>query len=201
MDFLALVERGGGVMYLLLLCSILVLTILFQKLYFLYAIKKEFFSLSQKALESAKKGDTHLEQNSSYSEIGAVINTVLGKSSNKEVWEERIARKLREIRRFLSSYLWVLATISSVAPFIGLYGTVVGIIKSFDSIAMEGKGGFSVVAEGLSEALVATAAGIFVAVFSVICYNYFQNRLSSLNLGIRSRVEEIKNIMEENATN
>ncbi len=69
--------------------------------------------------------------------------------------------------------LGVLGTIGSTAPFVGLFGTVIGIIRAFSDLAGEAGGGPSVVAAGVSEALVATAAGLFVAIPAVIAYNLF----------------------------
>ena len=70
--------------------------------------------------------------------------------------------------------LWMLGTIGSLAPFIGLFGTVWGIMKSFHDMAMQGSGGFAVVAAGISEALVATAVGLLVAILALAVYNYLQ---------------------------
>ena len=104
---------------------------------------------------------------------------------------ERAIRRLGDTRLILKKYLWVLATVSASAPFIGLFGTVVGIIRSFGDIAVAGKGGFSVVAAGISEALIATASGILVAVVALIFYNYFQVRLSHVMAVYRSRLEDV----------
>jgi biopolymer transport protein ExbB/TolQ len=68
-----------------------------------------------------------------------------------------------------------LGTISSGAPFIGLFGTVVGIINAFRSMAASGQGGLGAVSAGISEALVTTAAGLLVAIPAVMAYNYFTN--------------------------
>ncbi|MEW6680444.1 MAG: MotA/TolQ/ExbB proton channel family protein [bacterium] len=84
-----------------------------------------------------------------------------------------------ELKSFRKN-IWVLATIGSIAPFIGLFGTVIGIMRAFSSIATSGSSGMNVVAAGISEALVATAAGLVVGVISVIFYNYFQVRTAEL---------------------
>ena len=70
-----------------------------------------------------------------------------------------------------------------------------GIIKSFQSIASSGKSGFAVVAAGLSEALIATAAGIIVAVMAVILYNFFQNKLTKVNTEIKNRMQDLMDLM------
>src|SRR5262249_61933429 len=81
----------------------------------------------------------------------------------------------------LKKNLWILGTVASSAPFIGLLGTVVGIIKSFENMAVVGTGGFSVVAAGISEALVATALGLGVATIALVFYNYFQIRVAKIS--------------------
>ena len=75
-----------------------------------------------------------------------------------------------------------LATISTTAPFIGLFGTVLGIITAFQGMALTGSGGLGAVSAGIAEALGATALGLFVAVPAVWMYNYFQNKVERFNV-------------------
>jgi biopolymer transport protein ExbB/TolQ len=84
----------------------------------------------------------------------------------------------------LRGLIWVLATSGASAPFIGLFGTVVGILVAFQSMAIMGTGGFSVVAAGISEALISTALGLIVAIIAVIFYNYFSQRIERINATI-----------------
>lgn len=91
--------------------------------------------------------------------------------------EELMVSKLKEERLKLERFLPVLGTLGNISPFIGLFGTVVGIIKAFRDLAASGTGGPSVVARGIAEALVATAAGLLVAIPAAILYNYFMGRL------------------------
>jgi biopolymer transport protein ExbB len=89
-----------------------------------------------------------------------------------------------------------LATIGSNAPFIGLFGTVLGIIRAFHDLSQAGTQGSSIVSAGISEALVATAVGLFVAIPAVVGYNYFQRQVKDMLL----RAERAKNgIMGEKA--
>jgi biopolymer transport protein ExbB len=78
--------------------------------------------------------------------------------------------------------LGFLATIGSTAPFIGLFGTVVGIINAFRSIAATGSGGMSVVSGGIAEALVSTALGIFVAIPAVVAFNHFTGKIETFHV-------------------
>ncbi len=88
----------------------------------------------------------------------------------------------------LDKRLTILGTVGSNAPFAGLLGTVLGIIKAFNDLAMNADGGPSVVMGGIAEALVATAIGLLVAIPAVVFFNYFKNRQK----GILSNVEQLK---------
>jgi biopolymer transport protein ExbB/TolQ len=91
--------------------------------------------------------------------------------------EELMLSKVKEERMKLERFLSILGTLGNISPFIGLFGTVVGIIKAFRDLAASGTGGPSVVAQGIAEALVSTAAGLIVAIPAAILYNYFMGRL------------------------
>ncbi len=91
--------------------------------------------------------------------------------------------KLREVAK-LKKGLSNLATIGSVAPFVGLFGTVVGIINAFHGIASAGQGGLASVSAGIAEALVATALGLVVAIPAVAAFNYLSNRVEEMSLDI-----------------
>ena len=82
----------------------------------------------------------------------------------------------------LERYLGILGPLGNISPFIGLIGTVGGIIKAFRDLAMAGGGGPSVVAKGIAEALVATAGGLLVAIPAVIVYNYFMRKVKHLSV-------------------
>src|SRR5471030_2212350 len=81
----------------------------------------------------------------------------------------------------LERNLAVIGTIAVIAPFVGLFGTVLGIIHAFDDIALKGNSTPAVVAAGVGEALITTAAGLFVAVLAVIFFNYFKARIKAYN--------------------
>ena len=90
----------------------------------------------------------------------------------------------------LKENLGVLATIGATAPFVGLFGTVVGIINAFSKMATSG-GGIAVVSAGISEALVTTAFGLFVAIPAVWAYNYFQNRIDRFTVEMSNSGSEM----------
>jgi len=80
--------------------------------------------------------------------------------------------------------------VGSSAPFVGLFGTVVGILKAFQSMSVAGTGGFKVVSQGIAAALVATAAGLLVAIYAVIAYNYFVSRIGGIAMQYKLFSEE-----------
>lgn len=183
----------------LLLCSFIAWAVFFERLYFIRQFKRDFSRLLEKA--------EVLIQSQKFDEAKGLAHNVsplMGKSylvifedreMDLESWQFKMSRRLKETQLGMKRYLWILGTIGSSAPFIGLFGTVVGIIKSFESIAASGKSGFAVVAGGLGEALIATAAGIIVAVVAVIFYNFFQSRLSELSLEVKNGLEDLRELI------
>ena len=100
-------------------------------------------------------------------------------SATLEAIRGATARETADQITSLERRLPSLATLGNVSPFIGLFGTVLGIIRAFEAIAATGAGGLAVVSAGIAEALVATAAGLFVAIPAVIAYNYFVGRVKA----------------------
>ncbi|HEY3332776.1 MAG TPA: MotA/TolQ/ExbB proton channel family protein [Capsulimonadaceae bacterium] len=95
-----------------------------------------------------------------------------------------IVRELKLIRTMFRRRMPILANVASVAPFIGLFGTVTGIIATFDAISRSGNMGQDLVASGIAEALVATALGLFAAIPAVVGYNAFVDQVNNLILGM-----------------
>jgi biopolymer transport protein ExbB len=108
-----------------------------------------------------------------------------------------VERQRQQLNLRLRARLWILGTIGATSPFIGLFGTVVGIMLAFQSMAKEGQGGFTVVAAGISEALVTTAAGIAVAIEAVVLYNWLNTHVQRLALQFRLLAEEYLEILKE----
>lgn len=199
MELALLFKAGGLIMYPLLLCSVLIWAIVFEKWWTLFRFKRELRKLIFKLTDLLKNNKMaeakglclHSSENLS-APIMALLEGGTGKQENKDA---QVARRLQETQLGLKRYIWILGSIGALAPFIGLFGTVVGIIGSFKSIAAAGKSGFSVVAAGLSEALIATAAGILVAIISVFFYNYFQAQLTKLFLELKNRIADLSDLL------
>ena len=104
---------------------------------------------------------------------------------------DSISETLIQLKRGLG----FLATIGSTAPFIGLFGTVVGIINAFRSIAASGSGGMSVVSGGIAEALVSTALGIFVAIPAVVAFNHFTGKIETFHVEMNRASTQLVNCL------
>ena len=107
--------------------------------------------------------------------------------ASKRALERAEAIVHAELKRGVSS----LATIGSTGPFVGLFGTVVGIVNAFKGIASEKAAGLGAVAGGISEALVTTALGLFVAIPAVVMYNYFTNKVESFDIEMNNSSSEL----------
>lgn len=183
MEFIHLFKQGGFIMYPMLLCSIAIWIVTIQKALYLIKFQKDsrkYLTEAIKIIES-KKLD---QMESLYKDCPEVIAkshyAVFNETEDHDEYEGRLQRRIGETTADVKKYMWILGTIGSASPFVGLFGTVIGIMDSFKKIGSSGKAGFSVVAESISEALIATATGIIVAVFAVVIYNYFNIKIGAL---------------------
>lgn len=119
-----------------------------------------------------------------------------GRSSDGAL-EAAVDRERQRVGLQLKGQLWTLGTIGATAPFIGLFGTVWGILHAFNQIGATHQAGIDVVGPGIAEALVTTAAGILVAVEAVFIYNYFMARLSRTSLELKLMAEEFVELLRE----
>lgn len=190
-NVIGLIEQGGTTTILLLLLSVLSIAVALRKLIaFGGASERVGERLTERVLEYLDAGDTrgalHATRDAHVSVMGFRSPVPLAnvfryqlestREPTPEALQSALARLDRETMR-LEKGLGVLATLGSVAPFIGLFGTVVGVIRAFDALSVTQDAGLGPVMAGIAEALVATAAGLLVAVPAVIFYNYFVKRL------------------------
>lgn len=197
LNLIQIIHQGAIATYPLIVMSVVSLTVIFERLWSLRNIGSATLRITDSILEPTKKGQRDLAiaicKQNSHCPAGRIFLNVLERDGGArlEVANSAAAEALFEETQKLRKHLWILGTVASSAPFIGLLGTVVGIIKSFESMAVAGTGGFAVVAAGISEALVATALGLGVAIIALIFYNYFQTRIATLNGLFRIQVGKI----------
>ena len=197
LNLIDIIHKGAIATYPLILLSIVSVAVVFERLWSLRSIASVTLRITESIMDPIKKGQRDLAiaicKQNSQSPASRIFLNILDREAGQrlEVANSFAAEAMFEETQKLKKHLWILGTVASSAPFIGLLGTVVGIIKSFESMAIAGTGGFAVVAAGISEALVATALGLAVAIIAVIFYNYFQTRISTLNALFRIQVAKI----------
>lgn len=195
MSMMEIFREGGFIMYPLLVFSVLVWTIATHKFIYLRSFAQNAKKLNDELSQvlSANKLQEASSTLKNFPEALSRPHEVLFEEgyTSKEELEDKLGRRLTETNSNLKENLWILGTIGSSAPFVGLFGTVLGIMASFKAIGETGKSGFSVVAAGISESLIATAAGIIVAVIAVLFYNYFQTRVNKQAQEFRHQVEDL----------
>jgi len=197
LDLIDIIHKGAIATYPLILLSIISVTVVLERLWSLKNMGSVTLRITESLLEPIKKGQRDLaiaicKQNSQSPAARIFLNVLEREGSQGLDNASTLATEaMFEETQKLKKHLWILGTVASSAPFIGLLGTVVGIIKAFENMAVAGTGGFAVVAAGISEALVATALGLAVAIIAVIFYNYFQTRISTLNGLLRIQVAKI----------
>lgn len=119
-----------------------------------------------------------------------------GNLSPVELARREVGRRKEAISMDLRRGMSVLATVGSIAPFVGLLGTVVGIITAFQSIAATGSGGLGAVSAGISEALIETALGLSVAIPAVLCFNWLTGKISVVEAALDRGAGELLDEME-----
>ncbi len=181
---LQLLRDGGLTVYPLAVASVITLTILFERAWRYRGLDSRTRALTRETVESLVRRDVDGARAGCEKSEAPISNIFLEAMRWKNIAIEDLDRVLLTARQEavtdLKRGLWVIGTIGSLAPYVGLFGTVVGIIRAFQGMAAEGVGGFEVVAAGISEALVATAAGLFVAIVALMFFNYLQTRASAL---------------------
>lgn len=188
--------RGGWVMWPLLIFSVLTWAVVLERAFVLFTARMKYFGLMEKLSRTLETGDFSAARKLCSETSSVVSNVFLGamdKEKGKEAAQRVTERNATRVMSYLKKNLWILGTIASASPFVGLLGTVVGIVRAFHEMAEKGAGGFSVVAGGISEALVATAAGLIVAIVALLTYNMFMTfsnqTMSTLRLGLEELLD------------
>ncbi|MBI3785409.1 MAG: MotA/TolQ/ExbB proton channel family protein [Deltaproteobacteria bacterium] len=194
-DLLTLVWTGGAVMYPLLLCSIVSVGVILERLWSITRAARAATRLHELVAEAADEGgwsDALAVSRRDTSPLGNVYKAILSQEDLNDDIRTRIAlQRHAAAARTLKRNVWLVGTVGSLAPFIGLLGTVIGIVRAFENMAATGSGGFAVVAAGISEALIATAAGLLVGVLSIFSYNAFMVRIANLTALWREWTDEL----------
>jgi len=181
----SILNSGGGIMYVLLLCSVLTIAVILQKSLRFWGIKKtDRKGLLENIKTKVESGDIEGAKNECLKDKNPYSNVLFaglcqyGKSESAVdgAMERWIAEEILD----LEEYTGIVGTIGNTAVYIGLFGTVIGIMKAFHDISTMGQTGMNTVIIGVSEALIATATGLLVAIPSVIAFNYFMTKIDRI---------------------
>ena len=196
---LDMLKQGGLIMYPLLACSLFTWIIVIQKMLSFKFFQHEVKSLYKEAeslLSSGRFQDLAWLFKKSSPVIAQVHESIFDESIiEKSDKAERLERRLEGANDHLKKGNWILGTIASTTPFIGLFGTVMGIMESFKSIGVSGKSGFGTVSAGISESLITTATGIIIAVFAVAFYNVVQVKAQKVFKDLKNKAEDLAQVV------
>jgi biopolymer transport protein ExbB len=200
--FVETIKAGGATLVIILVCSVLVLAVAVERLVAMWRFLDRARTLGETVKRCLYRGTitdarAACERSTSMAaEIFLVGFERHGRSATPAL-EAAVDRERQRIALQLKGQLWTLGTIGAVAPFVGLFGTVWGILRAFEQIGVTHQAGIDVVGPGIAEALVTTAAGILVAVEAVVIYNYFMARLARTSLELKLMAEEFVELLKE----
>jgi biopolymer transport protein ExbB len=203
-SLLQLLNMGGFTMYILLACSIVSIAVIINRMLyyraksrlsraaFMERVRRDVASGSvDNALALCKKADTP------FANVAMAGLKVVSHSEKilSNAMERETTIEILKLEKFTS----VVGTIGNVAVYIGLFGTVLGIVRAFHDISAIGAGGINVVIGGVAEALLCTATGLLVAVPAVIAYNYFTKRIDDFINDMELTASELIDIINPKA--
>ena len=191
--------NGGPVMYPLLACSIISLTVIIERfLFWVQLDMRRNQSLTDKVLELSRLGDWESvrigTQGSKDYIIRILIIGILHREfSMVKAMESAASDVVRRMRKFMG----ILDTMITVAPLLGIFGTVIGIIVSFEALGSTGIEQPRAVTAGIAQALITTAAGLGIAILSVFPYNYYNSRIENAALSIEKYATSLEIVYEK----
>lgn len=181
---LEIVQAGGWLMLPIIAGSVVAVAIILERLWTLQQRRVVPPSVTAQVWEWIQQGQLdpqHVQQLQQSSPFGEVLATGLNyRNAPREVLKEAIEDSGRHVVHDLERYLNTLGTIAAISPLLGLLGTVSGMIRAFTAITAQGVGDPTVLAGGISEALITTAAGLAVAIPALIAHRYLRGRVDAL---------------------
>ena len=191
--------KGGPIMYPLLACSIISMTVILERI--IFWIKEDMYrnqSLVDEILELCRTADWESVRKKAAGSKDYIIRILISGILHREfsmakAMETSSGDEIKRMRRYLS----VLDTMITVAPLLGIFGTVIGIIISFEILGASGIEHPEAVTAGIAQALITTAAGLGIAILSVFPYNYFNSRVENAVLAIEKYATSLEIVYEK----
>ncbi|MEK7389379.1 MAG: MotA/TolQ/ExbB proton channel family protein [Elusimicrobiota bacterium] len=199
-SFKEIVIAGGPVLYGMVALSIYCIALIWERWKFFdkatggyadFLSRVRALAAAGKLSDAAQLAKGHRGLASSV--VTATLTGPTSRDERRRAAERAIGRCVADLERGIST----LGTIASVAPFIGLLGTVIGVMRAFKDLASAAGAGPGIVAVGISEALVCTAAGLLVAIPAVAAFNHFNQKIASFEEELRWMVDEVLDTLAE----
>ena len=191
--------NGGPVMYPLLACSVIVLTVIIERIFFWINLgKNRNQPLLNEVLELCQRGDWEAVKQKTVGSKDYIIEILIIGILHKEfsmikAMEAAAAEEIKLMRRYMN----VLDTMITVAPLLGIFGTVIGIILSFEVLGSSGIEHPEAVTAGIAQALITTATGLGIAILTVFPYNYFNSRVENAAISIEKYATSLEIVYEK----
>ncbi len=193
------VQRGGPVMYPLVACSIAAFTVVTERLLFWIRMRRaeepdKVAECLQLAREGRYQEASELADASSDPRLRVLARGIADRDVTPNLSMERQAKE--ELNR-MSHYLAVLDTMITVAPLLGIYGTLTGIIRAFDALSAGGLPDPRLVGAGIAEALITTIAGLTIAIPGILCYNHLVRRVERATQELEQHATALELVLEQ----
>jgi biopolymer transport protein ExbB len=201
MELTMLLKSGGITIVILVACSILSVAIILERLIYYWRrskVRRVDFMARVRALVQRGEIDQALgiSENTDTPFAHVVYAGLSVRGHDEALMSNAMQRQITVEINNLERYTAITGTIGSVAVYIGLFGTVLGIIRAFREISASSAGGLSFVINGIAEALICTAGGLVVAVPAVVFYNYFAKRINSFTADMELCASEITDLIK-----
>jgi biopolymer transport protein ExbB/TolQ len=195
-------KTGGATLIFIVVLSLVVVTIAIERVLVLWRFLGRAYGLVETVERCLRRGAWAEARSACERSPSPVADILLvgferhGRST-PDVVAAAVERERQRVALGLRRWLWILGTIGASSPFVGLLGTVWGTMRAMYQIGAQHQAGIDVVGPGIAEALVTTAAGIIVAIESMVIYNYFMQRLGRTSLELKLMAEEFVELLRE----
>ncbi len=207
-DLIHYLRLGGFTMGVIMAASVVALGVAIERAIALWGVSDASRALGEVIAKHLLRGDVSAGRSAAERSDAVAADIYLAGFAKLDrarlpsgALESAVERERAQVGLRLRKNLWILGTIGATTPFVGLFGTVAGIMRSFRDLGLDvgagGAGNTAAVMTGISEALITTAGGILVAVEAVVLYNYFQTRLARVAIEMRLLSEEFIELLRE----
>lgn len=197
-----MIKSGGWLMLPIILCSVVSIAIIAERFWSLRMDKvlpKHLVATVWNSVKQKTFTTSDIELLSKQSALGKILSAgLIHRNQSRERIKESIEERGREVVHELERFLDILGTIASISPLLGLLGTVVGMITVFTTITTHGVGDPGALAGGISQAMVTTAAGLSVAILSLVFYRYFRRRIDTIVVEMEREAIKMVDVLHNN---